>query len=74
MEEVHEASDSNSSSHEFETNRRRRKRLSKLTIEDQFEHAINWNAVLLFDECEAYLGKRNDVNEKLILNSKWSKS
>jgi SpoVK/Ycf46/Vps4 family AAA+-type ATPase len=42
------------------------------TIEEQFEHATNWDAVMLLDECDAYLSKRNgvDAKQKRILNSK----
>ena len=55
--------------------RKKQSVLSSLTIEDQFEHAINWKAVLLFDECDAYLGKRCNVDaqSKLILNRKLPK-
>ena len=70
MEEANDPSDSSSCEREYRGDTTRRKRPSKLTIEDQFEQAINWNAVLLFDECDAHLGRRTDTDEKLILNSK----
>lgn len=43
----------------------------KITIEEQFEYATAWNSVLLFDECDAYLGKRSssDSDQDRILNS-----
>lgn len=76
MEELNETSDSGSSSFENKPLTKRRKKSRNFTIEDQFEHAINWNAVLLFDECDAYLSKRSDVDpqQKLILNSKCPKA
>jgi len=70
MEDIDVESDFSSSSYEGQVHNNRRKKPSKLTIENQFEHASNWNAVLLFDECDAYLGKRSGVDseQKFLLN------
>lgn len=45
----------------------------KITIEDQFTYATAWKSVLLFDECDAYLGKRSgvDSDQDRLLNSEY---
>jgi hypothetical protein len=35
-----------------------------LDIEEEFELAARWNAVLLIDECDTYLEKRSDNDPK----------
>jgi SpoVK/Ycf46/Vps4 family AAA+-type ATPase len=72
MEDLNYDSDSDSSSDEHRNRKKRKQKPSKLSIENQFENATNWNAVLLFDECDAYLSNRSgvDAEQKLILNSK----